>query len=266
MDKLYRVCLSLRRTMHFLLSICNNTNTLCPRKVFPAVFFLAALSILSLRAPAMGREPRVFAQTLGILRRPRVFLFLAASAVYYSAHAAYDSCFSLHLRRLGETDAFVGVAWAVGVAAEIVFMLAAPRFMGKRDSGALLTLCAAVAATRWALLSWGTSQAALLASQTLHAITFGLWYLSLVKFAQEQAPDHLRTSLQSFAYAFMGVGMVTGFLAGGQALEHLDGFALFRYGAATAGGALTLYALSYLFHQRARRRDATIDEGRVEPR
>ena len=45
MDKLYRVCLSLRRTMHFLLGICFKTSTLSPGKVFPAVFFLATLLI-----------------------------------------------------------------------------------------------------------------------------------------------------------------------------------------------------------------------------
>lgn len=43
MDKLYRLRFLLRRTMHFFLNICARTKSLCPGKVFPAAFFLAAL-------------------------------------------------------------------------------------------------------------------------------------------------------------------------------------------------------------------------------
>ena len=43
MDKFYRLCLLLRRTMHFFLNICAATVSHSPGKLFPAAFFLAAL-------------------------------------------------------------------------------------------------------------------------------------------------------------------------------------------------------------------------------
>ena len=51
--------------------------------------------------------------------------------------------------------------------------------------------------------------------QTLHGVTFGAWYLSVVRFIQDRAPERLRTSLQALAMSAIGLGMTAGFLLGG---------------------------------------------------
>lgn len=224
-----------------------------------AIFLLAGASTLTLPAPTMRRERRVLAQVGRILRRPAVVLFLIASAVYYSGHAAYDACFSLHLRALGMSDQFIGLAWSVGVIGEIGLMLLAPRFIHRVRSSALLTGCAVAAALRWGLLSLLTQPSALLAVQLLHAVTFGLWYLSLVKFAQERAPDHLRASLQSITLAAMGLGMVLGYLLGGEVLERSGGERLYQMAAAAAAVAVLLYGAT-LFFQRREGSEPSVDD------
>jgi predicted MFS family arabinose efflux permease len=135
----------------------------------------------------------------------------------------------------------VGLAWSVGVIAEIGVMIFAPRFIGRLRSSVFLCICAAVATARWALLAHLSSRAGILALQPLHGITFGLWYLSMVRFVQTRAPDQLRTSLQSMALSAMGLGMVTGYLGGGLVLERLGGTWLYRLAAAAAGAALAVY-------------------------
>lgn len=210
------------------------------------ILFSAGLSTLPLEAPALKREGRILAQTAKILLKPAVLLVLLSSASYYTAHAMYDAWFSLHLRQIGHSDQFIGAAWSIGVVAEITLMLLAPRFIHRIGSSTLLTLCAAVATGRWAALSVAADHVTVLLSQLLHAITFGLWYLSLVKFAQERAPARLRTSLQSFAAAFMGLGMVCGYLAGGEAMARGSGPLVFRAAAMVSAGALVLYCVALL--------------------
>ncbi len=206
-----------------------------------ALLLMAGLSTVPLPAPPRRRERGVLGQLGRILSRPPMALFLVATTVYYTGHSMYDVFFSLHLRRSGHDDAFIGVAWSVGVMAEILLMLAAPRFLHRLGSGPLMPLCAAIAALRWLLLSWVSGSSALLLVQPLHAVSFGLWYLSLVKHIQERAPERLRTSLQAMAQASMGTGMVVGYLAGGQLFEQLGGASLFHAAAGAAGLALLIY-------------------------
>jgi len=145
------------------------------------------------------------------------------------------------MHRLGHTDAFVGLAWAVGVFVEVGVMLVAPRFV--RHSARLLPLCAAVAATRWLLLAGTTAALPLLAIQCLHGVTYGLWFLCLVREIQARAPEGLRAAHQSLGVAAMGLGMVAGYHGGGHVLARRGGPAAFRAAAVASGLAGMLYAL-----------------------
>jgi MFS family permease len=68
----------------------------------------------------------------------------------------------------------------------------------------------------------------------LHGITFGVWYLSGVKFVQTQAPEALRASVQGIAHAAIGVGTVLGYLVAGQVFDRFGGGASFLAAAVAA--------------------------------
>lgn len=231
------------------------------------IYLFAGAATLPLRSVETKSESPVLRQALGIARRPEAALFLVATAVYYSGHAAYDSCFSLHLRQLGASDSAIGIAWSTGVVAEILLMLAAPWFIHRAPASLFLVLCGLSATLRWALLAVAGDLTVIYAVQCLHALTFGLWYLSMVKFTQELAPDHLRTSLQSLAFATMGLGMIVGYLAGGSLLDRSGGEVMFFSAAAVALLSTLLYAIAPLTRRApARKAGNTVDgsEGRKQ--
>ena len=91
---------------------------------------------------------------------------------------------------------------------------------------------------------------AIAAVQALHGITFGAWYLSLVRHVQVRSPSHLRTSLQSLAGSFVGLGMVAGYLGGGQIFAAWGGAAVYRLAALASASAFALYACSALVERR----------------
>lgn len=208
-----------------------------------AIYVLSAAVTLPLRHQPVDQEHGLLGQARAVMLQPGMMLYLLANAVYYSGHATFDAFFSLHARALGFSDPFIGLAWTSGVGVEILVMLAAPLLLRHVRAVHLLALCALAAMGRWTALSLITSGPPLLASQALHGLTFGLWYLSMVRFLQARVPERLRASLQSVTMAFMGLGMTTGYLAGGQILQQAGGHALYRYAAGAATLSFVLYLL-----------------------
>jgi len=208
------------------------------------VYALSGVSIFFLRAPPLYRERGLVRESLGILTRPSLLIFLAATACYYMGHSTYDAYFALHVHALGYDDSVVGLSWFVGVSVEIGVMLTTPILLRRFRPSRLLTLCGAAATCRWGLLSVITSRPLLVAMQALHGITFGLWYPSLVGYIQARAPERLRTSFQSVGQATLGLGTVAGYLAGGKVLQQLGGSWMYRLAAGAASVATLLYALT----------------------
>lgn len=205
------------------------------------LYLLAAVTTFGFSAGRPEPGQPVLRHIGEILKRPAVLAFLAAGAAYYVAHGAYDSFFSLHLRRIGFADDFIGVAWGAGVLVEIAMMLVSPWVFRRWSNSAILAGCSVFAIARWLLLSRVTSPAAILATQAFHGVTFGLWYLALVDRVQRDAPEHLRTSLQSVTMAALALGMVGGYLVGGATLRPQGASLTFLVAAGASSAALLLY-------------------------
>lgn len=194
------------------------------------------------RVPWQPRQTGVALLALREARARGLFGLFVGGVFYYFGHGSYDAFIGLHLRALGFGDHIVGLAWAAGVVAEIALMLVI-RPVIEHVAGAKLLVVAGVAAVvRWSLLSWVTSAAAIVAVQSLHALTFGLWYLAMVGYVQARASESLRTSIQALAHASMAIGMVVGYTVGGEVFERAGGALLFRMGAAASVLATIGYA------------------------
>ncbi len=180
-------------------------------------------------------------------------VFLLASACYYAGQGCYDALFGLYARSLGYSDRFVGFAWTIGVTVEVLVMLVAPPLLRRSRASVLLALCGFTAAIRWALLSWFESAVALALVQVLHGVTFGLWYLSLVRFVQTRAPEPIRATAQSVAMAAVACGMTFAYVVGSTLFEMIDGKAVYVMASAMATIAGLLYVLVFRLTRRAAR-------------
>lgn len=185
----------------------------------------------------------------GELRRlsPVLIFLCLGNLSYYAGHAVLDGFFALHARALGHSEAFIGRAWAIGVVAETGIMFVAPRLQARFQKLPWLALCGGVAALRWYGLSVVQTEVGVLAVQTLHGVTFGLWYISMVAAVQSRAPEALRTSVQSIAQASLGAGAAGGFLIAGPIFERFGGAAAFRFACIAAAIAALFYALDHAF-------------------
>ncbi len=212
------------------------------------VHLLSSVVTLPMQRPPFIRLGGVLKGAMAHIQQWPMVCLLLANALYYSGHSAHDIYFSLYVKQLGYGDAFLGLAWSIAVTAEICLMLLAPRFIHRIKSASMLCLCSLVASLRWEMTSLLSAKSALLLIQPLHAVSFGLWYLSLVKYVQSRAPENLRTTMQSVAAASVSLGMVIGYSVGGSMMHYFGGAALYQAASMVALASLGFYLLTRLKH------------------
>jgi PPP family 3-phenylpropionic acid transporter len=149
-------------------------------------------------------------------------------------HSAYDLCLTLRLRALGASGGFVGTAWAVATAAEIVLMASIAPHLQRLGPARLLILGVAAGAVRWTVLATVTSLPLLLLLQPLHAFSFALMWVSAVAVLKEQAgPSGLATAQGLFS-ASMATGATLGMAVWGTVYARGGGEAVFTAAACIA--------------------------------
>jgi PPP family 3-phenylpropionic acid transporter len=149
-----------------------------------------------------------------LIRQPSFQLFLASAFFGQASHSAYDLCSGLLFEDLGGS-ALVGVAWGIGVAAEITMLAGSAHLLARYPALKLRSFALAVTVLRWLLMGRITSVPVLLTLQLLHAITFAMmWFSSIALVTQLSSPRTLGTA-QGLFVAASAVGGVLGMLIWG---------------------------------------------------
>ncbi|KMO09936.1 MFS transporter [Methylobacterium indicum] len=156
----------------------------------------------------------------GRVRLPAaLWLAIAAGAAIQASHAAVYAFGSIHWVGLGLSPAETGIAWGVGVVAEVGFFAVAGRIPFLRDAPFRLLGLGAVAA----LLRWGGLLAAaglptlVLPLQALHALTFGATQLGVMAALSRLAPEGGRGAAQGTYAACAALASASATLASGAA-------------------------------------------------
>lgn len=191
--------------------------------------------------PAQGSPPSL-GPSAGLagwrqgLNRSCLALFVGC-AIYYSAHAINDVYLTIHLAAMGFNRIEIGIAIAIGVAAEIAVMWSLARIYPRIGLRSLLLFSAAVAALRWLVLASSHTQSVVLLGQVLHGVTYGLWYPTVVRWVDDHCSRHCpaaRSSLQSLAAVSIGVGMFCGNLGGGVLVDSVGSHVAYAVAACLA--------------------------------
>ena len=188
-------------------------------------------------APSGG--PGLF---LAFARRPRLALLLGIVFLIQTGLAPYDALFPAYLTRLAGATA-AGAAVALGAASEFVFLLAGPSLARRLGPERLLAAACAASAVRWAAIALVTNPVALVLLQTLHALSFGAFYMSAVILVDRESPPGLRASAQGLlASLCFGVAASLGLALAGFVEHRADTPAVFEV-AAIAAIAATVASL-----------------------
>lgn len=171
-----------------------------------ALTLLASLSLPDIRIPPLGRQ----SQPVRKLLKERSFqVFMVSVALIHGSHALYYGFATLHWRSLGYSDGLIGLLWAIGVAAEVVFFIFGARIANHFPPSRLLISAGLCACLRWVLLSTNPDLPVLMIIQTFHAFTFGAMHLGAMTFITRTVSLDLSASAQSL-YGAAAFGLGTG--------------------------------------------------------
>lgn len=184
---------------------------------------LLAAAAVAFRLEAAPARPlaRPHLTEIGALLRDRRFrLLLATGTLHWMNLAPYNSFFGLFLRGRNLSPAVGGAAFVAGVLAEglVLFWFTALRARFRLE--ALLAISFGATVVRWLLVWHATSGLALVALQTLHGLTFGLFWISGIALLNDCVPRPLRATGQAlYLMAIFGVGSLAGYHATGLSLD-----------------------------------------------
>lgn len=136
--------------------------------------------------------------------------FFATFALWQLSNASYDTMYSLRVRAGGLGDGHAGLLWAVGVAAEIVLMIFAPRIFAAFRPRALLLFGVLACVVRAAGVAASESFVGLGVTQLLNAFTFALPWLVANSHLPVIAPEGRLATAQGALAASVAVGSVFG--------------------------------------------------------
>jgi PPP family 3-phenylpropionic acid transporter len=198
----------------------------------------------ALKLPALTSIPQPLRTWSSRMEWRRAAVFLLCGFLMLVSHGTYYGFFSIHLDQIGLPPTFIGIAWAVAVAAEIAVMFFSGRLFGHLSLEKVLLISFLVAAFRWGLLYLSSSPAVILISQVLHAGTYGTFHMASILYMDRLTPPEAKTFGQAANNAITyGMGLMVGFLLNGALFEILATRFLFLTSALVALAAGGLFGV-----------------------
>lgn len=217
-----------------------------------AMFLLAVAFRMPESSPAAHRTGTPVWRRL---REPLILTFFVANFLMMFSHAALYGFYSLYLDGFGWSKSAIGMAWSVGVLAEIVLFRVQHRLFKRWSAMGLLGFSMAVAVGRFLYVAWGGgSVLTVVLTQLLHAITFGVHHSAVMALVHRWFEPGQQGRAQAMYVAIgYGLGGSSGGLVASWLWQHAGPEAAF-VGAAVAAalGLASVVACARLAYARER--------------
>ena len=179
------------------------------------LFSLAAITF-GLHEPKMERRKMVRGELFAVLINPDVRWFLVSGFFMIFAHASLYVFYSLYLTNLGYDKFQIGLFWALGVAAEVLFFYFQNKVLSRIDSEIVLQGAFGIGVVRFILIAFFPTTIVLMLAQLMHAGTFAAHHSAATKLLQRWFTGPLQARGQAImATVSYGLGGTIGGLCAG---------------------------------------------------
>jgi len=179
------------------------------------LIFLAAVTFC-LHEPKMERHKMVKGELWIVLLNPDVRWFLLSGFFMIFAHAALYVFYSMYLADLGYNKFQIGLFWALGVGAEVIFFYFQSKILSRLDPEVVLQAAFGIGVFRFILIAFFPMTWVLIFAQLMHAATFGAHHSAATKLLQRWFTGSLQARGQALmATVSYGLGGTLGGLVAG---------------------------------------------------
>ena len=180
------------------------------------VLIFLALVAFRLHEPKMERRKMVKGELLIVLFNPDVRWFLLSGFFMIFAHAALYVFYSLYLADLGYDKFQIGLFWALGVAAEVIFFYYQSKVLSRLNAEVVLQIAFGIGVFRFILIAFFPVTWVLIIAQLMHAGTFAAHHSAATKLLQHWFTGPLQARGQALmATVSYGLGGTLGGLVAG---------------------------------------------------
>uniref|UniRef100_B1XUP4 Major facilitator superfamily MFS_1 n=1 Tax=Polynucleobacter necessarius subsp. necessarius (strain STIR1) TaxID=452638 RepID=B1XUP4_POLNS len=206
------------------------------------VLFALALVTFCLHEPKMQHRKMVKGELLVVLFNPDVRWFLASGFFMIFAHASLYVFYSLYLADLGYDKFEIGLFWALGVMAEVLFFYFQSKVLSRLDAEVILQAAFGIGVIRFVLIAFFPITSVLIVAQLMHAGTFAAHHSAATKLLQRWFTGPVQARGQALmATVSYGLGGTLGGLSAGwiwEALQPRDVFVMSAFACGLAGMAI----------------------------
>jgi PPP family 3-phenylpropionic acid transporter len=201
---------------------------------------LAFLTSLTLRGH--GQTERPHAREISALLGDRRFRFILVLApLHWACTAPYHGFLGILFRDRHLPQGLLGWSFFVSVTAEMGALYFFRKLRARFRLAPLLTVAFAVTVARWILVAVVQRPVLLVALQSVHALTFGVFWAAALAWVGECVPPRLRATGQTlFTGVMYGAGNMVGMLGSGTIYDATHG----ADAAFVAAGVLELLPLA----------------------
>ncbi|MES1174245.1 MAG: MFS transporter [Myxococcales bacterium] len=219
-----------------------------------AAFGLSFLASFALAGDASWEAPRL-REVRQLLSAPRFRLLLIVAGLHWLGLSPFHGFFGVLLHDRGLPATTTSYAFMVGCGAEILLFASYARLRARFRLTSLLAASFAVSAVHWWIVAYTRSAFLIVATQALHALTFGMFWATSIAWIAECVPPPLRATGQVLFSTTLGLGAIVGFPLVGALYDATGGASV----AFTAAGFVELLPLGLLLlYRRAHATEATL--------
>ena len=206
------------------------------------VLITLALGTFLLHEPKMERRKMVKGELLVVLFNPDVRWFLLSGFFMQFAHAALYVFYSLYLADLGYDKLQIGLFWALGVSAEVIFFYFQSKVLSRVDPEVVLQASFGLGVILFALMAFLPFTSILIIAQIMHAGTFAAHHSAATKLLQRWFTGPLQARGQALmatvSYGFGGTlgGLFAGWIW--ESSQPRDVFVVSAFACGLAGMAI----------------------------
>ncbi len=179
---------------------------------------------------------------LDILKRPAVIVIFMVCFLVQASHGPYYTFFSIYLEANDYSSSFIGIAWAVGVLAEVLIYLILHKVIKRWSLRWLMIVSLILASIRWLMIALFVNNVyLLLLAQLLHAASFAVYHAVAIQYIhREFRGAHQGRGQALYSSISFGAGLALGTLVSGYLWEGVGSMQTYLFAAALSSIAVVI--------------------------
>ncbi len=210
--------------------------------------YAAIMGLFLLVAIRLPNEPvRISGSIWGglgqMVRQAAWVVFAISSFLLWVSNTGTFTFIGITVREMGGTDRLIGLVSMMSAVTEIPILLTSDRLLRRFGSTALIVAAFCFFTLRGVLLAIMPAPEWAAPISMLGGISFSLFWVSAVGYANDAAPEHLKSTAQGLLFSIMNLAGMAGSLNAGWVYDEFGFRGLYWTTAAVALAGLALFTL-----------------------